>query len=314
MKRFCVVFITLFLGVSHANSEVLTGYDAIEDFQLTDSGWLSSVAGTEFVLLENPTAVASKGNVVFFIDSGLNALYAYDMVSQKASTLSSAYSKIDGNVASLYISRHLGLFIVDPFGGQVLKFDLQGDFFTSYEDSLNLNTPVGMCVNPTDNHVFIADGFYGHIIEFNQSGDPLALHGIRTRGQTQAGNNIIGMTCTDEEMFIVSKLSKNINVFSYSGDLIRQIPRPEVHNPTAVAVDKYNRVYISDAFDDRIRVYDGTRMIAEFGGAGLDALSFRDIKGLWVENSLLYVADSMNRRVQILTINHPSDGNPRYAP
>jgi len=169
---------------------------------------------------------------------------------------------------------------------------------------------VGVCVNPSNNHVFVADGFYSHIIEFTESGDPVALHGKRTRGQTQAGNNIIGMACNDQELYIVSKLSDEINVFTFSGKLIRQIPRKEVHNPTAVALDQYNRVYISDAFDDRIRVYDDQRMIVEFGGAGMDDFSFRDIRGLWVDNSFLYVADSMNRRIQILNITRPTS---RYA-
>ncbi|GKT12726.1 MAG: hypothetical protein ISEC1_P1706 [Thiomicrorhabdus sp.] len=314
MKSFLLLFLSLIVISTAARSAILEGYDSIEEFRLTDGGWLLSVVGTESTLLENPTSVVASHNLVYIIDDGLRSLYVFDLVTRKATTLSGAYEKIEGNISRLYINNDQSFFIMDKFGSQVHKYGLKGEYLMSYQDSLNLNSPVGMCTNPENGHVFVADGFYSHVIEFSESGESLALHGLRKRGQTQAGNGIIGMACNKTELFIVSKFGKYINVLSFSGDLIRQIPRPEVHNPTSIAVDQYNRVYISDAFDDQIKIYDQSKMIAEFGSAGMDLLSFRGIKGLWVDGSFLYVADSMNRRVQVLMIKQPDQYNLHYEP
>ena len=307
MIKIFSLFIGLMLVSLSARSEILESYDSIDEFRISGSSWMSAVVGSESVLLERPVAVAVDNNLVFFVDDGLNALYVYDLVTRQASTLSSAFGKIESQEPRLFISNRKALFVVDPLGNQILKFNFQGELFTIYDDPLNLNTPVGVCVNPNNGHLYVADSFYSHIIEFGEGGDPLAIHGLRRGGQTQAGNNIIGMACNDTGMFVVSKLSQFINVFSYSGELIRQIPRPEVHNPTAVTIDQFDRVYISDAFDDRIRIYDQSKMIAEFGAEGNDALTFRAIKGLWADKYFLYVADSLNRRIQVLSINRYAD-------
>jgi len=288
-------------------SEILEEFDSIDSFRIISGGWLSALVGTEFEFIESPVSVAAKDNKVYFIDDVLMGLFSYNLADQKASNLKSIYRGLKGKSARLFISDDQELFIVDAFGSQVSKYDLIGNLITRFSDSLNLNSPVGMCINPANNHILIADAFYGHIIEFSATGDPLALHGIKEKGGVQAGSDIVGMACTQDEMFIVSKLTNHINVFSFSGAFLRQIPRPEVRSPTAIAVDFYGRIYISDDFNDQITIYNNDGMLKQFGRSGVGPQHFRGIKDLSIDGDYLYIADNMNRSIKVLTIIPPKE-------
>lgn len=313
MSRLLVAMV-LALSAFTTRADILSGYDSIDEFRLVDSGWMAALIGTESYWLQGPTSTVASRNLVYFLDDGHNSLYVYDVSTQSAKTMDSAYRMVDGKTARLYLGPHHQLYVIDSFGNQVLQFGFNGDFVTRYVDPMNLNTPVGVCVNPHNKNVMIADSYYSHIIEFGQDGSPLALHGLRSRSGAQAGNNIVAMACTEEAMYVVSKLSYDINVFNYAGQLLHKISRKEVRNPTSIAVDQYGRIYVSDFHNDQIHVYNEKGYIESYGGMGSEMMSFRDIKSLWVDGNFLYVSDSMNRRIQILNINHPSQSNLRYAP
>ncbi|VAW45959.1 hypothetical protein MNBD_GAMMA03-1848 [hydrothermal vent metagenome] len=306
MLRTWTLLLCLIVAPVTVRSEMLEEFDTIDSFRIISGGWLSTLVGTEFEQLESPVSVAAKDNYVYFIDDVLMGLYSYNVVDQRASNLKSIYRDLKGNSARLFISDDQELFVIDPFGSQVSKYDLTGNLITRFYNPLNLNYPVDMCIHPLNNRVLVADAFFGHIIEFSETGDALALHGLKEKSKVQAGNDIVGMACTQDEIFIVSKLSKEINVFSYSGDLLRQIPRSEVRSPTAIAADSYGRVYISDDFDDQIKVYTQSGFLKSFGRSGVGSLHFREIKDLSIDGDYLYVADNMNRSIKILKVNPPS--------
>ncbi len=306
MLRVWVLSLCMIIVPVTARSELLEEFDTIDSFRIINEGWLSSLVGTEFELLESPISIAAKDNTVYFIDDVLMGLYAYNMTNQKASNLKSIYRNLKGNRARLFLSDNAELFVLDTFASDVSKYDLIGNLITRYYNPLNLNSPVGMCLNSLNGHVFIADAFFGHIIEFSATGDALELHGLKGKGEVQAGSDIVGMACNETEIFIVSKLSANINVFSFSGELLRQIARPEVRSPTAVAVDSYGHIYISDNFGDQIKIYNHSGFVARFGRSGVGASHFRNITDLSVDGDYLYVADNMNRSIKVLTINPPS--------
>ncbi len=306
LKGILLALVIMPLSVQ-ADEPILEEFDSIESFRIIESGWLSALVGTEFEFIESPISVAAKDNQVFFIDDVLMGVFSYNMSDQRASNLKKIYRSLKSNQGRLFISDDQELFVMDAFGSQVLRYDLQGNLIAQFYNPSNLNSPVGLCIHPFNDHVLVADAFFGHVIEFSTSGDPLALHGIKEKGGVQAGSDIVGMACTENEMFIVSKLMPKINVFSFSGELLRQIPRHEVRNPTAVAVDAYGRVYISDEFSDQISIYSDAGLITKFGRSGVGPEHFRGIKDLSVDGDYLYVADHLNRSIKILRINSPNE-------
>jgi hypothetical protein len=69
-----------------------------------------------------------------------------------------------------------------------------------------------------------------------------------------------------------------------------------------MAVDRSGRVFVSDDLDQQIKVFRGDRLLATAGGTGAGSGRFGRIEALAVDENLLYVADSMNARVQVMMI------------
>jgi hypothetical protein len=59
---------------------------------------------------------------------------------------------------------------------------------------------------------------------------------------------------------------------------------------------------VSDDADQRIKVFRGAEMIDSFGGTGNAPGRFGRIESLALDGNLLYVADSVNARVQVLMV------------
>lgn len=82
-------------------------------------------------------------------------------------------------------------------------------------------------------------------------------------------------------------------------------------DPLTIAVDGFNRIYVGDAFDNSIKVFENGELAAEYG-AGHGGTSFNRITSLFIERDRLYVADSLNRRILTFRIAPPAIGKPAH--
>jgi len=110
-------------------------------------------------------------------------------------------------------------------------------------------------------------------------------------------------------IYVVDRLAKRVVVLGWDGVFHYAFGEGVLNEPGAIAVTGDNIVFISDNFDDTIRVYRGNRtkgknlvLADRVGGSGVAPGSFNGIGGLTVVDDLLYVADSLNARVQIYLI------------
>jgi hypothetical protein len=112
----------------------------------------------------------------------------------------------------------------------------------------------------------------------------------------------------------VDRLAKQIVVLGWDGAFHYAFGADELSDPGSIAVSRDNLVFISDNFDHTIRIYrrqgsKGSFVLADqIGGIGAAQGSFNGIGGLAVTDDLLYVADSLNARVQIMSINPHAQG------
>ncbi|MDR9499658.1 MAG: 6-bladed beta-propeller [Hydrogenovibrio sp.] len=300
----------LFAGLLLFSASLITKaetpqYEAsIDAFRLTTSNVVSFLTGAEFTRLEMPVSVASTGNYVYFFDAGLNGVYRYDRASQQAVTMNEPSARIASKDIDLFVNEFQELYVLDVAGGQVLRYDFQGNLTQVYRDPLNLNAPQAMCINPLNRHLFIADKYYSHVIEFGVGGNPVALHGLRVADNAGAGSHIIDMACGKESFYVVASLSKEVKRFTYQGQFIEGMSRNRVNRPSAMALDEKGRLYIADRYNDTINVFQDGTFVGAFGGSGSGPNGFRDIEDLWFDGPFLYVADSANRRIQVFIVRH----------
>ena len=267
---------------------------------MQENNALNFVGVGQFVSITNPVSVGARGNILYIVDAAKQLVYRYNSSNEKLTPLYSVSSHLQGVPNAIAVDHDGSFFLSDPFGRQVLHFTMQGDLRRIYKDAINLTNPVSVNLAPSG-ELYIADRLYDHVVVFNRGGQPLRAIGQRGTGKGQF-LEIIDMATGPDGIYVIDRLSKNVKVFSSDGVLIREMPRPEVVAPTAIAIDYAERVYISDDFDDTIKIYNRNGLLETVGGTGSRDGMFRMISDLHADNNFLYVADSANNRVQVFML------------
>ena len=255
----------------------------------------------EIKLIE-PVAVGGTEGLLYIVDAGAKIVYKYDLAVDDIVPIKDIAVHFKGNMGKIYVAADRSFYIVDSAGKQVLHFSEMGELKTRFQDFANLSRPVDVLVNEENGDVLVADGSFSHIIVFNKLGKSVKAIGQRGTGPGRF-RAITSMTRGEDGLFLLDRLELPAQVISLEGEYQYSFGESDLVFPTAIAVDQDQRVYISDRSDNSIRVYQNGQLIKKFGGGGSAPGRFRIITGLWVSGYLLYVADSLNARIQVLRIN-----------
>jgi len=259
------------------------------------------VVGIDHVRFLRPVAVAARGNFIYVVDAGQNLLYRYSRDFGKLTTLKDLNAIVAGEVTDLYVDRDLSFYITDTDGGRVLHFDPEGNLIQVFEDRRNLARPVSIIVDEERGQILIADGFNDDVMIFNRLG---VLQGaIGARG-TDAGEflNIQAMAEGPDGIYVACRLGHRVQVMSRDGDYIKSFEENTVTFPLAIVVDRDKRAFVGDYLDNTIKVYVDGRLTDKLGGSGSGPGRFKRITDMWLDEGMLYVADSLNGRIQVARI------------
>lgn len=255
--------------------------------------------GVKPIRFQRPTAVAARSNFVFIYDSGTYHLYRYDLAMRRLKDLKDLQGLVTGDVDSIYVMPDLSIYVADTYGGRILYFDPNGNLVRTLGDRLNLVHPVSVRVD--QGRILVADGSNDFILEFDEFGNIHRAIGSRGLDEGQF-LNITAMDVHQHKVYVTSRFGHRLQVLTDSGQFVKAIENSD-RFPTAVAVDQDNRIYVGEYLDNTIKVYsnDG-KLIDTVGGTGVGPGRFKRIAGLWVDQGFLYVADSLNGRIQIMRI------------
>ena len=261
----------------------------------------NALTGVKYAQFIRPVAVAARGNDVFVIDAGQEVLFKYNRIMGSLDVVMSLRGVLAGEASDIYVARDLSFYIADPMGSRVLQFDRRGRLIRTYSNTLNLARPVAVSVEEASGRVLVADGVYDHILVFDSFGNLVASGGGRG---SDAGQflNITAMASGVDGFYVTARFGQRIQVLAEDGKYRYSMPQGDVTFPTAIAVDGEGRVYVSDFSDNAIKIYGEGRLLGRVGITGSGLGEFRHITDLWFDEGYLYVADSLNGRVQALRI------------
>ncbi len=261
----------------------------------------NALTGVRYMQFIRPVAVSVRGNDVFVIDAGQDILFKYNRIMGSLEVVMSLRGVLAGEATDLYVARDLSFYIADPMGSRVLQFDRHGRLIRTYSNTLNLARPVAVSVDEASGRVLVADGVYDHILAFDSFGNLVASGGGRG---SDAGQflNITAMAAGVDGYYVTARFGQRIQVLAEDGKYRYSMPQGDVTFPTAIAVDNEGRVYVSDFSDNTIKIYGEGRLLGRVGMTGSGLGDFRYITDLWFDEGQLYVADSLNGRVQVLRV------------
>lgn len=288
-----------------------------------------SFFGSRHPQLVRPTSVAARSHYVYIYDSGDENLYRYDLKADRLKLIKDLHGYIsnDGaeenltrfssfkgtrtatfpprrstfNQASIYVMPNLNYFVADTYGGRVFYFNADGDLLRTFGEKINLVHPVGVVVDQAQSRILVGDGRNDYILKFDFLGNLEGSMGARGDAPGEF-INMMAMTADKDSLYVAGRVGHRLQILSHQGKFERDIAGT-VRFPTAIAVDGRKRIYVSSYLDNTIRVFSSTgQLIDTVGGTGVTPGHFKRITSLWVNQGFLYVADSLNGRVQIMRI------------
>ena len=294
-QKFPVVFLVVsFLGVI-CSQNIFADLDYYSEIGFVGSGNANLKGPTDVVM-------SSNGKTVYVADSENNRINVFDDNGDydfKFGTFCSIFSiqncndDTDGadndgdgqfdNPISVVIDSSGDLYVVDSDNGRIQKFRDDGKFelkfgSTDSTDSDYLGSPQGIAILDSTRDIYVSDTATDSIRVFDSSGD-----------------------------------------FLYSFDSFDG--NDDFTNPSFLLIDNTDDIlYVSDSGNDQIvmfqlvdgntcpsgtdEVIDGVCFIEKFGSSGSGDGKFNSPAGLALDelNDLLYVADTDNDRIQILSL------------
>jgi DNA-binding beta-propeller fold protein YncE len=254
------------------------------------------------IQLQRPVAVGGVEGLLYIVDAEPKIVYKYDLVINDLEPVEEIATHLGGDPGNIYVAKDRSFYLVDSIGRQVLHFSEHGELKTRFQDLANLSRPMDVLVNEETGDVYVADGSFSRIVVFNSIGKAIRAIGQRGTGPGRF-RAMTAITSGADGLYVLDRLELPAQVLDWDGNYRYSFGESDLIFPNAIAVDKDQRAFISDRSDNTIRVYQNGQLLLKFGGGGSSPGKFRLPSGLWVNGNLLYVADSLNRRVQVLRIN-----------
>ncbi|HEX6363729.1 MAG TPA: hypothetical protein VFZ93_12275, partial [Albitalea sp.] len=163
-----------------------------------------------------------------------------------------------------------------------------------------------VALRPDRGEVLVGDAATAHVVSFNRLGRAFRFH----QSGTSPLQSIAAMSWGPRGLYVLDRLAQQVVVLGARGEVV-DVAGEEglLVQPRAMAVDRTGRVFVADEADQRIKVFRGRDLIANYGGP-----QFGRIEALALDANQLYVADSVNRRVHVLLVAPPSLERPAGRP
>lgn len=248
-----------------------------------------------FIQLQQPAALAARAGFLYLADSGRRRIFRYDANFQRLTDFAS-YSP--GASANIALAPDLTLYVADSAERSVSQYATDGRKLRQFAHDSSLGRPVALVVDDGNGKIAVADSLYRHVVIFSSLGHSIAVH------QPEQARSIDAMAQGPDGLYLVDKVGRQVVVIGWDGDDRYTFGAGELKLPGAIAVDRFNRVFVSDSFDNTIKIFARGQLVASFAPA---APGFRSIAAMAVEQNLLHVAEAMGAQVQTFRIASPQD-------
>lgn len=241
-----------------------------------------------------PVALAARDNWLWVADLGLRKVFVLD---QARPLMHAIPAYLPQAVTALLAAPDLSLYVADSALQRVLRFGFDGRPMPGFANASQMARPVGLAFDPAQANLLVADNLYRHVLVFGSLGN------LRDVVQTDAVRSLDAMAQGPDGLYLVDRLQRQVLVIGADGAERYAFGEGSLGMPGQIAVDRHNRVFVSDEQDQTIKVY-GNGILLDDGHASAKA-RFVQIAALALDRDMLYVADRANGRIVLLRVAPP---------
>lgn len=249
-----------------------------------------------------PVSLAVRDHLMYVADAGQHLIFKYDFNTERLTKVGNAGGKLVGEAGGIYIDPDYSFYVADPLGKQVLHFAPNGKLLKRYSDAPNISRPIAVTVDQERGEVLVADEVYSHIVAFEKDAAKPS-YGIGRRGNGPGRFRVItDMVQTDGKLYVTDRVELRLQVLDRAGEYIDSFGQEYLMFPQALAVADNGYVFVSDRSDGRIKVFHKGELVDVVGRNGSADGEFRIVTDMALADGKLYVADSLNQRIQIFRV------------
>lgn len=247
-----------------------------------------------FQIFMAPVALAVQGNWLWVADAGQRKVFLLD---QARPVMFAIPDYVPQTVTTMLAGPDLSLYVADSAARRVLRFGFDGRPMPGYADAARMARPVGLALDPAQSNLLVADSLYRQVLVFGSLGN------LREVVQTDAVRSIDAMVQGPDGLYLVDRVQRQVVVTGADGAERYAFGQGTLGMPGKIAVDRHNRVFVSDDQDQTIKVYANGALVD--AGQASSKARFVQIAGLALDQNILYVADRANGRIVLLRIAPP---------
>lgn len=267
------------------------------------------IAGPRLMFVQ-PVGVAAQGDILLVADAGARTLWRLDRSRDSMVAFAPFTGAGPEQGASLHLGNDFSSWVALPAEHSVVQYDARGRLLRRWRDDANAPRPVALAVPDDRSELLVGDGASAQVVVFDPLGRARRLLG---RGRASVLQSIAAMSFGPGGLYVLDRIAQQVVVLGANAEVLGLIGEDQLVQPRALAVDRSGRVFVSDDSDQRIKVFRGTQLVATAGGTGGGPGRFGRIEAMAVDGNLLYVADSLNARVQVMLVAPPSMERPGAA-
>lgn len=235
------------------------------------------------------SAVAAKGDDLYFIDEGAAKLVHVSLAAMSSRTLVSLRNATAGG---LYASSDGSVYVADNYNRQILRLDPLLGELDRYSLGHVLGNPVDLTLIESDRSLLVLDALDGRIAVLD------VLGGLQQLIEPQffdpmSVSSATAIDASNGEIFLLDSGVDAIAGISHDGYATGNYGGDDLQHVSAFAVDACGRLFVADAYDGSL--YVG---IADMSLPGrrvdVPELAGTETSDLWMDDSLLYVATRTN--------------------
>jgi len=231
----------------------------------------------------SPDQIAASGDDLFVADQGLSQLIRV----QRASQTYRPIARLPGRVSGMYVDPFRSLYLAIPAQGAVLQMSFDGTIERVFRDPTQLSTPIDVAMDRTQ-RLYVADGSDARVLVFDRLGQVVGTLGERV-SVPNPFSTVNGIAMGSNRVYVLDSTARRIHVFASDVAVAVLELGSTVRQPTRLAVDRWERIFVADGAGARILVLEASapERATEIGNLS----GLQQINDLWIDDfGVLYVA------------------------
>jgi len=231
------------------------------------------------------SAIAARGDDLFFVDQGSGRLVQLSLSSMTAdilTTLRIADSK------GLYASNDGLVYVLDQFDRAVVAIDTLYKETHRFSLASVMGSPADITMVDAEQFLVVIDGLDGRMVKVDKLGGVYQLQ--RSHFPTSSAlMSVTAIAAGGNSVFVLDDTAGEVVGFDLEGQAVGLYATDELGHTTALAADSCGRFFVSD--DDDGSLFIGISDMSLPGvRVSVEELAGTEISDLWTDDVFLYVA------------------------